>query len=127
MGYGPVHRDRKYHEFRAYPAVNRLEKERWLTDSLQLTNQRQLIVAQFGFTEIQTTLLGCVDGVVESQQAFFFFHVTPLIDYSVASHRDIRGSEPGFTIQKRPGVCWSRLPCCSNPRVNPRQYAAVDQ
>lgn len=30
-----------------------------------LTNQRQLIVNQFGFTPIQTTLLGCVDGVVE--------------------------------------------------------------
>ncbi|EGN95575.1 hypothetical protein SERLA73DRAFT_186666 [Serpula lacrymans var. lacrymans S7.3] len=30
-----------------------------------LTNQRQLIVAQFGFSDIQTTLLGCVDGVVE--------------------------------------------------------------
>lgn len=30
-----------------------------------LTNQRQLIVAQFGFNDIQTTLLGCVDGVVE--------------------------------------------------------------
>lgn len=30
-----------------------------------LTNQRQLIVAQFGFTTLQTTLLGCVDGVVE--------------------------------------------------------------
>ncbi|KIL00953.1 hypothetical protein PAXRUDRAFT_821163 [Paxillus rubicundulus Ve08.2h10] len=30
-----------------------------------LTNQRQLIVAQFGFNDIQTTLLGCVDGMVE--------------------------------------------------------------
>ncbi|KAI9571433.1 major facilitator superfamily domain-containing protein [Boletus coccyginus] len=30
-----------------------------------LTNQRQLIVAQFGFNTIQTTLLGCVDGAVE--------------------------------------------------------------
>jgi MFS family permease len=30
-----------------------------------LTNQRQIIVNQFGFTVIQTTLLGCVDGVVE--------------------------------------------------------------
>ncbi|KAG1761711.1 MFS general substrate transporter [Suillus occidentalis] len=30
-----------------------------------LTNQRQLIVAQFGFNDIQTTLLGCVDGGVE--------------------------------------------------------------
>ncbi|EPQ57979.1 MFS general substrate transporter [Gloeophyllum trabeum ATCC 11539] len=31
----------------------------------QLTNQRQLIVNEFGFSTIQTTLLGCVDGVVE--------------------------------------------------------------
>ncbi|CAA7271463.1 unnamed protein product [Cyclocybe aegerita] len=30
-----------------------------------LTNQRQLIINQFGFTPIQTTLLGSVDGVVE--------------------------------------------------------------
>ncbi|KAF5373654.1 hypothetical protein D9758_000775 [Tetrapyrgos nigripes] len=30
-----------------------------------LTNQRQLIVSQFGFSTIETTLLGCVDGVVE--------------------------------------------------------------
>lgn len=30
-----------------------------------LTNQRQIIVASFGFTPLQTTLLGCVDGVVE--------------------------------------------------------------
>ncbi|KAF9532168.1 major facilitator superfamily domain-containing protein [Crepidotus variabilis] len=30
-----------------------------------LTNQRQLILVQFGFIPIQTTLLGCVDGLVE--------------------------------------------------------------
>ncbi|PFH54129.1 hypothetical protein AMATHDRAFT_38116 [Amanita thiersii Skay4041] len=30
-----------------------------------LTNQRQIIVKDFGFNLIQTTLLGCVDGVVE--------------------------------------------------------------
>ncbi|GBE81803.1 Uncharacterized transporter [Sparassis crispa] len=30
-----------------------------------LSTQRQIIVAGFGFTDIQTTLLGCVDGVVE--------------------------------------------------------------
>lgn len=30
-----------------------------------LTNQRQLIIASFGFTNLQTTLLGCVDGVIE--------------------------------------------------------------
>ncbi|EIW84898.1 MFS general substrate transporter [Coniophora puteana RWD-64-598 SS2] len=35
-----------------------------------LTNQRQLIVAQFGFNDIQTTLLGCVDGVVEIVSIF---------------------------------------------------------
>lgn len=36
-----------------------------------LTNQRQLIVALFGFTPIQTTLLGCVDGVVEIVTVWF--------------------------------------------------------
>ncbi|KAJ6615084.1 MFS general substrate transporter [Mycena sp. CBHHK59/15] len=30
-----------------------------------LSNQRQIIVASFGFTNLQTTLLSCVDGVVE--------------------------------------------------------------
>lgn len=30
-----------------------------------LTNQRQIIVASFGFTPLQTTLLGCVDGLIE--------------------------------------------------------------
>ncbi|PCH37794.1 MFS general substrate transporter [Wolfiporia cocos MD-104 SS10] len=30
-----------------------------------LSNQRQIIVAEFGFTDLQTTLLGCVDGVAE--------------------------------------------------------------
>ncbi|KAI0321964.1 major facilitator superfamily domain-containing protein [Amylostereum chailletii] len=30
-----------------------------------LTNQRAIIVSGFGFTRLQTTLLGCVDGVVE--------------------------------------------------------------
>jgi hypothetical protein len=30
-----------------------------------LTNQRQIIVASFGFTNFQTTLLGCVDGFIE--------------------------------------------------------------
>jgi MFS transporter, ACS family, allantoate permease len=30
-----------------------------------LTNQRQIIVSSFGFSVLQTTLLGCVDGVVE--------------------------------------------------------------
>ena len=30
-----------------------------------LTNQRSIIVSSFGFTPLQTTLLGCVDGVIE--------------------------------------------------------------
>jgi ACS family allantoate permease-like MFS transporter len=30
-----------------------------------LTNQRQLIVASFGFSQLQVTLLGCVDGLIE--------------------------------------------------------------
>ncbi|EIN05062.1 MFS general substrate transporter [Punctularia strigosozonata HHB-11173 SS5] len=30
-----------------------------------LTNQRQIIVASFGFSNLQTTLLGCVDGLIE--------------------------------------------------------------
>ena len=30
-----------------------------------LTNQRQIIVSSFGFSNLQTTLLGCVDGFIE--------------------------------------------------------------
>jgi ACS family allantoate permease-like MFS transporter len=30
-----------------------------------LTNQKQIIVSSFGFTALQTTLLGCVGGAVE--------------------------------------------------------------
>jgi hypothetical protein len=30
-----------------------------------LTNQRQIIISSFGFTTLQTTLLGCVDGGIE--------------------------------------------------------------
>ena len=33
--------------------------------SNSLSNQRGLIVAEFGFTDLQTTLLGCVDGFIE--------------------------------------------------------------
>lgn len=36
-----------------------------------LSNQRQLIVKNFGFTPIQTTLIGCVDGAVESASRFY--------------------------------------------------------
>ena len=32
----------------------------------QLANQRQIILRLFGFSLIETTLLGCVDGIVES-------------------------------------------------------------
>ena len=35
-----------------------------------MANQRQIIVKQFGFTPLQTTLLGCVDGVVESMSRY---------------------------------------------------------
>ncbi|PPQ71813.1 hypothetical protein CVT24_006203 [Panaeolus cyanescens] len=47
----------------------------------QLTNQRQLIINQFGFTPIQTTLLGCVDGVMEI--------VTIFIGVTLAGHSSI--------------------------------------
>ncbi|KAI0063439.1 MFS general substrate transporter [Artomyces pyxidatus] len=36
-----------------------------------LTNQRQIIVHQFGFSAINTTLIGCVDGVVEIVTIWF--------------------------------------------------------
>ncbi|TFK42325.1 major facilitator superfamily domain-containing protein [Crucibulum laeve] len=46
-----------------------------------LSNQRQLIVSQFGFTPLQTTLIGCVDGVVEI--IYIWLAVT------IASHKKV--------------------------------------
>ncbi|RDX49620.1 MFS general substrate transporter [Lentinus brumalis] len=40
-----------------------------------LTNQRQIIVSAFGFTNLQTTLLGCVDGVIEIVTIFTGVHL----------------------------------------------------
>lgn len=40
-----------------------------------LTNQRQIIVSSFGFTSLQTTLLGCVDGVIEIITIFTGVHL----------------------------------------------------
>ncbi|KAJ7141964.1 major facilitator superfamily domain-containing protein [Mycena crocata] len=48
-----------------------LDPKTWLfalfsaLDNVPNRNQRQIIVSSFGFTTLQTTLLGCVDGVVE--------------------------------------------------------------
>ena len=42
--------------------------------SAQLSNQRQIIVAGFGFNDLQTTLIGCVDGVVESASVLLADH-----------------------------------------------------
>ncbi|KAF9227795.1 MFS general substrate transporter [Gyrodon lividus] len=55
-----------------------------------LTNQRQLIVAQFGFSDIQTTLLGCVDGVVEI--------LTIFIGVTLASQNSIGRSYAGVLM-----------------------------
>jgi len=49
------------------PPRNGTAKKLNLTFAIQLTNQRQIIVKQFGFTNFQTTLLGSVDGLVESK------------------------------------------------------------
>ncbi|KAH8092231.1 MFS general substrate transporter [Cristinia sonorae] len=40
-----------------------------------LTNQRQIIVSSFGFTNLQTTLLGCVDGFIEIATIFTGVHL----------------------------------------------------
>ncbi|KXN91402.1 hypothetical protein AN958_00664 [Leucoagaricus sp. SymC.cos] len=46
-----------------------------------LTNQRLIVISMFGFTPIQTTLIGCVDGLLEI--LYILFAVT------IASHRKI--------------------------------------
>ncbi|KIY73206.1 MFS general substrate transporter [Cylindrobasidium torrendii FP15055 ss-10] len=43
-----------------------------------LVNQRQLIVKQFGFSPIETTLIGCVDGVVEILTIWFAVWISSL-------------------------------------------------
>ena len=40
-----------------------------------LTNQRSIIVSSFGFTTLQTTLLGCVDGSIEIITIFTGVHL----------------------------------------------------
>ncbi|EPT00022.1 hypothetical protein FOMPIDRAFT_129874 [Fomitopsis schrenkii] len=50
-------RDPKTWLFALFSALNNVPNS--------LTNQGQIIVASFGFTYLQTTLLGCVDGVIE--------------------------------------------------------------
>ncbi|KAF7296994.1 MFS general substrate transporter [Mycena indigotica] len=45
-----------------------------------LTNQRQIIVSSFGFTVLQTTLLGCVDGIVEIVTIFTGVRISARLD-----------------------------------------------
>ena len=49
--------DKKTWLFALFSALNNIPNS--------LTNQLQIIVLSFGFTPFQTTLLGCVSGVVE--------------------------------------------------------------
>jgi len=49
-----------------------------------LTNQRQIIVTSFGFTPLQTTLLGCVDGVIEIVTIFTGVNIAARIPNSIA-------------------------------------------
>lgn len=76
------------------------------TDASQLTNQRQLIVAQFGFNGIQTTLLGCVDGVVESMSLFVLYDTSLISLYDTV-----------LTI-------WLGVVLASQPSIG-RSYASV--
>ncbi|KAF7309172.1 MFS general substrate transporter [Mycena kentingensis (nom. inval.)] len=45
-----------------------------------LTNQRSIIVSSFGFTVLQTTLLGCVDGIVEIVTIYTGVHISARFD-----------------------------------------------
>ncbi|CAL1698644.1 unnamed protein product [Somion occarium] len=49
-----------------------------------LTNQRQIIVSSFGFTPLQTTLLGCVDGVIEIVTIFTGVQLASRLKNSIA-------------------------------------------
>jgi ACS family allantoate permease-like MFS transporter len=49
-----------------------------------LTNQRQIIVSSFGFTPLQTTLLGCVDGVVEIVTIWTGINIAARLPNSIA-------------------------------------------
>ena len=49
-----------------------------------LTNQRQIIVSSFGFTPLQTTLLGCVDGVFEIMAIFTAVNIAARLPNSIA-------------------------------------------
>ena len=49
-----------------------------------LTNQLQLIVVSFGFNPLQTTLLGCVTGVIEIAAIFTGVTIVSRIPNSIA-------------------------------------------
>lgn len=49
-----------------------------------LTNQRQIIVSSFGFTNLQTTLLGCVDGTIEIVTIFTGVKLAARLPNSIA-------------------------------------------
>ncbi|KAF7980220.1 hypothetical protein HWV62_39331 [Athelia sp. TMB] len=44
-----------------------------------LTNQRQIIVSSFGFSSLQTTLLGCVDGIIGAVSILIGMHLATRI------------------------------------------------
>lgn len=60
-------RDPKTWLFALFSALNNVPNS--------LTNQNQIIVASFGFTYLQTTLLGCVDGIIEIVTIFTGVHL----------------------------------------------------
>jgi len=69
-------RDPKTWMFALFSALNNVPNS--------LTNQRQIIVSSFGFTALQTTLLGCVDGFIEIATIWTGVTIASRIPQSIA-------------------------------------------
>jgi len=88
-----------------------------------LLNQRTIIVTSFGWTPLQSTLFGCVDGVIEIITIFvgvqvraptLFITSTPLTDSSAC------GPHPQLPRLPHHSLC-----CPRNPGMSPRHPVAM--
>lgn len=92
----------------------------------QLSNQRQIIVKEFGFSSIDTTLLGCVDGVFESA-CMRSNRVSCYSQGALCSHLDLHRHDYCVVLAGRAGIHGlSALPR-RDPRCDPRHDTPVVQ
>ena len=102
--------------------------DRWRISYHKLTNQRQLIISQFGYNPIQTTLLGCVDGAVESKLAYISHIVLiPMVsNLSIFFSIDYMARcDFGLIQGYGTWICWGPDVCPRFPWIHPCQHLEV--